>query len=278
MKKRKVTSITIFLCLGILIIVGFVGYDNTLSISRYKIKTKKIKNDIKIVQISDFHNDLYGENQKELIEKIDIEKPDLIFITGDIMYETQTIDNTNLLLKNIKKIAPIYYVTGNHEYSDEKLDVLFKLLKKYNIKSLFDDSVIIKVNNEKVRISGLDDSEGYRYWDRETTSKERLANLKSDNQRLHLLLSHRPELADEYAKNNFDVVFTGHAHGGQIRVPGILKGVIAPNQGLLPKYTRGTYKLNDKTTMVVSAGLIRNQVPRIFNKPDLVVTTIVSEK
>ena len=221
---------------------------------------------------------MYGENQNEIVSKIKEEKPDLIFITGDVMYEKASIDNTQLLIKNIKDIAPVYYVTGNHEYADEKAEQLFDILKEYNITMLVDESDIIEIRENKIRISGLDDSEGYYFRQRDTTNIQRLATLKSNGEELHLLLSHRPELAEDYANNKFDVVFAGHAHGGQVRIPYLIDGVVAPNQGIFPKYTKGVYELKNNTKMVVSAGLIRNKVPRIYNKPDLVVTTIIQDK
>jgi len=280
-KKRKrsiLLPLVIIGCIiGLIYIVVNDGFNEELRITNYTIKSDKVKEDIKIVQISDLHATGYGEKQSVLIDEIKQQEPDLIFITGDIMDEDSSIENVGYLLSGIKNLAPIYYVTGNHEYWDSKMDDLIRLLRQNNVIWLVDENRRIEVNGNIVNVSGLDDSEGYYYWGRSTTSEERLNNIQFNDKYLSLLLSHRPELAALYQESNFDIIFTGHAHGGQVRIPFILNGIIAPNQGFLPQYTKGIYELDNNTKMVVSTGLASNYIPRVFNNPELVVVTITRQ-
>lgn len=278
---KKIIKYTLLGCLGIigiLILIIYLGRDESLEINHYKVTSKKVTTEIRIVQISDLHSTKFGENQKELLSNIRKQSPDLIFITGDVLVENGDLTNCRDLFKEVVKIAPTYYVTGNHEYRDKNPKNLFKILDTYNIIKLFDENKEIKVKDNIINISGLDDSEGNNYWNRNKKDIERLEKIKYNNKYLSLLLSHRPELVDSYSQTDYDVIFTGHAHGGQVRIPGIIAGVIAPNQGLFPKYTKGVYDLNKKTKMIVSAGLAVNNVARLNNRPDLVVVSILPEK
>ncbi len=273
MKKLIIFIIIIVL----LIIFIYQGLDESLQINKYRIKSKKINNPIRIVQLSDFHAQLFKDEQDELVKKIVALKPDLIFITGDIMRETQPLDNVELLITKIRDIAPIYYVTGNHEYNDLKLPDLFLLLEKNGVNILTNIKKDIIVKDNSISIAGTTDPEGYNYGKVLIDFNTALRSISIEDNRLNLLLSHRPELVDIYSEMKYDVVFTGHAHGGQVRIPFLMKGLIAPNQGLFPNYTKGIYDLENDVKMVVSAGLVSNEIPRFYNNPELVVVDIVNE-
>ena len=171
----------------------------------------------------------------------------------------------------------MYFVAGNHEYWDPAFEGLIALFNKYGVNWLVDQNQVINVNGNIINVAGLDDSEGYFFWNRSLTSLERLNNIHFNSNYLSILLSHRPELDYFYRESNFDLIFVGHAHGGQVRIPFFNQGIYAPNQGLFPRYTRGVYTLNENTKMIVSTGLDVNYLPRVFNRPELVIVDIISE-
>ncbi len=209
------------------------------------------------------------KNQKRLIEKIKKENPDLIVITGDIVDRRKWgTKNMEKFLSEIKGTAPIYYVSGNHEVWSFKYDIVKKILRKYDV-NILDDEVksirkrkeengkvgkteSIKKGSSEIKIAGIIDT-GFE--DREEYVPEILKNLKKKvrDDEFSILLSHRPEHIENYSDAGFDLVFSGHAHGGQIRLP-FIGGIYAPHQGFMPKYTKGVINMK-KTKMVVSRGL-----------------------
>lgn len=260
--------------IALLIYFIYNGFDEELQISKYTIKNKKIKNDIRIVHLSDFHA---NEVDDDLINNIKKQKPDLIFITGDIMKESLPLTNVEILINEIKNIAPIYYVTGNHEYNDLKLSDLFVLLENNGVNILENEKRELIVKDNQISIVGVNDPEAYNVGFSNVDFNTALRSINVDFNHVNLLLSHRPELVDIYSERAYDVVFSGHAHGGQFRIPYLMKGFIAPNQGIFPNYTKGVYDLENNTKMVVSAGIISDDIPRFYNNPELVVVNLVSE-
>ncbi|MBQ6907688.1 MAG: metallophosphoesterase, partial [Clostridia bacterium] len=208
-----------------------------------------------------------------LIEELQKQKPNIIVFTGDLIDSYKTdIDTAINLIKEIKDIAPIYYVPGNHESRISDYSKLITEMKNHDAVILDNKVEVLELKGAKLNLLGIDDpsmAHGLYLSDREIVKTE-LNNLNYDKNNYSILLSHRPELFDMYAANKIDLVMTGHAHGGQIRVP-FIGGLFAPNQGFFPKYTSGTFK-EDKTTMIVSRGIGNSIMPfRINNRPELVV-------
>lgn len=255
-----------------------------------------------IVQISDLHNKSFGKHQKRLLNQVNKAKPDLILITGDLIDRRHTnIAVAMDFITGVAKIAPIYFVPGNHEASSGKYNELRQQLMKAGVNVLDDTKVTLAKNGDAIEIIGVDDPifipiesiANAGYSDAIRIDNKLKSILQDDNasqneqsdhgkqlnnkkQLFQILLSHRPELVETYAENNIDLVFTGHAHGGQFRIP-FLGGLVAPNQGILPKYTSGAYKVKD-TTMIVSRGLGNSIIPlRIFNRPEIVVVRLENE-
>ena len=277
--KKKIIVILIIIILLSLISYYLYYENNTLQISNYVITNNKIPkefNNYKIVQISDFHNTKSKKLHNSLVKEISNIKPNIIVITGDFIDANKTDINTSInFIKKIKDIAPIYYVTGNHEASIESYNKLKEELINNNVTILDDKVEVLENNNALINLIGLDDpafnKEPYR--DDKTTIKDNLKMITYDKTQYTILLSHRPELIDTYTEENFDLVLSGHAHGGQIRIP-FLGGLVAPNQGFLPKYTSGIYEKND-TKMIVSRGIGNSIIPfRINNRPELVVISL----
>lgn len=250
--------------------------DFRLQVNTYKIDSDKVDAEIKIAQVSDLHSCWYGKNQQTLINAIDNSDPDIVVMTGDIYDDRLSHNNADIFLEQISKKYSCYYVTGNHEIWAGNDDEIKEKVRSYGVTVLEGTSKTLEINGQKINICGIDDLCASNYH-KEINIFTELTELNkvSSEDTFSLLLSHRPELLTTYKNFNYDLVLTGHAHGGQWRVPGVINGLYAPNQGLLPKYAGGFYK-DENTNMIVSRGLSRenNPVPRFFNRPELVIIEI----
>lgn len=260
----------------------FVIWDNnTIATDYLTIRRPSLPsefNQYKILQISDLHNKKFGENQDYLLSKIKKTSPDLIVITGDLI----DCDRTNIelamkLVLGIVKLAPVYYVPGNHEACSGDYDSLKAKLISAGVIVLDNEKVTLNKKNQSISLIGLSDpSFNFVYSsddNEENDIKNILSSLVVGNNDFTILLSHRPELLDIYSAFSIDIVFSGHAHGGQFRIP-FLGGLYAPGQGFLPKLTSGINIVNN-TVEVISRGLGNSVMPiRIFNRPELVVVTL----
>ncbi|QUG39948.1 metallophosphoesterase [Psychrobacillus sp. INOP01] len=224
---------------------------------------------VKILQISDLHDATFGDNQEKLVKKIKNTDPDLIFITGDLIDSNRyNLDQSLELVRQIMDLAPIYYVTGNHEIATNDTENIKNSLTELGVNVLSNEEQIIEHNGEQIRIIGIEDPLNG------ILVNEALSQFE-DNDLFTLVLSHRPETFQDYVDYEMDVVFSGHAHGGQFRLPG-LGGLVAPGQGLFPSYTAGMYTENT-THMIVSRGLGNSVIPvRVFNSPEIVLVTLKS--
>lgn len=263
--------------IAIVIIIAFLKINNQYIVTTdYTLQSEKIPSSFdgfKIVQVSDLHDGLFGENNVQLIEKVEQQQPDVIFITGDLIDSNRYKPDQSLkVAENLAQIAPTYFVTGNHEVAKNHLSEWYARLKVIGVIPLKNESVLFKKDNEQIRIAGIEDAlMGY---DPNDLIKK---VMQQSNNSYTLLLSHRPELFDIYVDNNVDAIFAGHAHGGQIRIPFVLDGMFSPGQGWMPTYTAGIYEQNE-TSMIVSRGLGNSGFQqRIFNLPEIVSVTLQSK-
>ncbi|ANE85713.1 MULTISPECIES: metallophosphoesterase [Bacillus] len=278
--KKKINRIVMIIC----ILVGFTIFlylqNNLISITEVKITSSKIPSSFKgykILQISDLHNKKFGDNQDVLIQKIKSIDPDIIAITGDLI-DSKSYDaevSMQLIQKMVNKY-PVYFVTGNHEQWSGKYNSLEKELKKYGVNVLRNEHVGIRKGEQEINLLGIDDPEfvtGNRDEGNIIIDEIKKAKIEMQPDRYNVLLSHRPEFIKEYKNERLDLVLSGHAHGGQVRLP-FIGGLVAPNQGVLPKYTAGLY-VEQNTSMVVSRGLGNSIIPqRILNRPEIVVVQL----
>ena len=265
------------LILILLLILFVAAVYNGLTIRHYAILTDKIGQgkSIRVVLIADLHSHIYGDNQNQLISKIIKQDPDLIFLAGDIADDNVPIEGTKLLLEGIKDIAPVFYVSGNHEYWSGDIKNIKETIRSYGVTILEDEYHGITINGVPLIIAGIDDPEWARYErkDSKPPMDEVFKDLE-DKDQFKILLAHRPEQIEQYKRYSFDLVVSGHAHGGQARIPFLLNGLIAPNQGWFPKYAGGLYR-HGSLTHIVSRGVSYNsRLPRIFNPPEIVVIDI----
>ncbi|MGG4407298.1 metallophosphoesterase [Niallia taxi] len=277
MKKKILFIITLLLFCAV---VFSYFQNNWLSISRFTITSHEITGDgLKIIQLSDLHSKEFGENQHRLVTKVQALSPDIIAFTGDIIDKDKYDEKTVLsLLKQLKEIAPTYYVTGNHEYWSGKYDQLEKINKPTGVTILHNQREKLQLNGTTFLLAGIADPAISNEASAVTVETELAKTLEGVNdQDFVVLLSHRPELFSIYAEHNIDLVLSGHAHGGQVRLP-FVGGLVAPDQGFLPMYTAGKYEQDD-TAMIVNRGLGNSIIPqRVFNTPEIVEITIKGKK
>lgn len=280
LSKHKTGAV---LATAVLLLSGvWIYHDNTnLGTTRYDVLSSNLPeafDGFVIAQISDLHNTLFGENQEELKTALIQAKPDIIVFTGDLIDSRRTDVNIAIeLIHQAVKVAPVYYVTGNHE---SRVEGAFQRLNEEmlacGVHVLQNDFEILQSGGQSIRLIGLNDptfsvkqkSESFFV----SESAQKLAGLTTEDA-FTILLSHRPELFETYRSFNIDLVFCGHVHGGQVRLP-LLGGLLAPNQGFFPKYDAGYFK-EGSTSMIVSRGLGNSLFPfRVNNPPELVVVTL----
>lgn len=267
------------------VVLAALGYfvwfqNNSITTSQIVMRSAKLPasfDQFKIIHLSDLHNKNFGKKQQRLVMKISEIQPDIVVFTGDLIDANRPGDKASLILmKELVAIAPVYYVSGNHEWGSGTFSSLERSLKDIGVMVLRNENVPITKGNDKIQIVGIDDPSHGKgdQLEREIAKQDivkSIVGLEEDG--FTILLSHRPELLLLYASFDFDTVFSGHAHGGQIRLP-LIGGLVAPNQGFLPTYTAGEHEL-DQTTMMVSRGLGNSIIPlRVFNRPEIVVVTL----
>ncbi|MDE7364870.1 MAG: metallophosphoesterase [Ruminococcus sp.] len=265
-KLKKITKRKkyIFAIVIIILLIFCYWQNNMLTVSDYRYSSPKISTELdgfRIVQISDLHNKKFGNR---LIKKISALNPDIIAITGDIVDSNHTNIETALeFAEKSAEIAPTYYVTGNHEYwlDTAEREKLFSGLKSAGVQILDNETITVKKNNCAFSLTGIDDK---------MLSDSFSRFLPTNENTLNILLAHEPQYIHDYSTyGSVDLVLTGHAHGGQFRLP-FIEGLVAPDQGFFPKYTSGLHESAD-TSMIISRGLGNSVIPlRLFNFPDIV--------
>lgn len=271
---KKFKKLIIVFVLFLIISIFLVSQNNliTISINEYSHDLVDDKlNDFKIMHLSDLHSKMFGRNQAKLINNTKKINPDIIVITGDLIDSRKKDLDTSLIYVNeVIKDYPVFFVSGNHEHQSGLYEELKDRLISNGVIVLEDEFYLFSKNGTNINIIGLRD-----YTNRPYNSPHKSATISSFTKMdcINILLTHRPELFMTYVDSNVDLVFAGHAHGGQIRLP-FVGGVVSPNQGLFPKYTSGLYN-EQNTTMVVSRGLGNSIIPfRVFNRPEIVVVML----
>jgi len=282
MKKRLFLLSAAILLAGLLL---WIAWGNTApEISVYGVSSPKLPHSFsgfRIAQVSDLHNAEFGGGNEKLLSLLRQSKPDIIVITGDLVDSYRTdVDLALRFVREAVRIAPCYYVTGNHEARISQYGALLSGLEAAGVHLLDNARATLERGGETVTLLGAADPSfqtNYLLGDSAAVMTGQLAALTADTEGYTVLLSHRPELFDVYAESGVDLVFSGHAHGGQFRLP-LIGGLAAPNQGLFPKYDAGLYTAGD-TRMVVSRGLGNSIFPfRFNNRPELIIVQLENEK
>ncbi|HIV47331.1 MAG TPA: metallophosphoesterase [Candidatus Acutalibacter stercorigallinarum] len=280
-RKRKRWIVLVALCALLACLIPYLLWANTvLTVSHVELDLLPGEGSFTIAQVSDLHNAEFGGGNGELLTILEEVEPDLIAITGDLIDSRRTDPAPALaFLEGAVELAPVCYVTGNHE---------FRAYDAYqDLKSQMEELGVIVLENESMvleevplRVIGLDDpSFGVRS-DPSATPEQilqgaltALAPQAGEEDLRTVLLAHRPEYVELYAQHGADLVLSGHAHGGQVRLPGV-GGLYAPGQGFLPAYTSGLYQIGE-TSLVVSRGLGNSLFPlRVNNRPEVVLVKL----
>jgi len=259
------------------IILIFIICNPCLKTVHYTVESKMIDTPIKVALLTDLHGSWYGKEQWELIKAIDKEKPDVVLLGGDIFDDNVSYKESEETVSILAQKYDCYYVTGNHEFWSEDIENILEIIQSYGVTVLSGEIVTVDIKGQKVNLSGVDDPDSSFYGGRNTDILKQLEQIEEQRNKEYysILLSHRPEYYSQYSRYGHDLTLCGHAHGGQWRIPGILNGLFAPNQGLFPQYAGGLYEY-EGGAMIVSRGLDRwgIKLPRIFNRPELVIVEV----
>ena len=256
MKNKNKKKIVAGAILATMVLTGkylhdqaFVGVEK-----RIVLKNEKVKEDIKITHITDFHSNVLS-NLDEVLGKIRDFGPDLIFLTGDMIdYPTdKKIERTMYFLEKLSDLGiKTYYVSGNHEEVSADSEVFYEKIKKLGINKLDNYGEFVKIGDNKIYIYGV------TYWG---TNFE---NFSPDSS-LNLVLSHFSKNVRERYRDDIDFVFSGHTHGGQVRAP-FVGALVAPGEGYLPDFDSGVFEY-ENSQIYVECGLGNTFLPLRFLNP-----------
>ncbi|WP_283690244.1 metallophosphoesterase [Clostridium perfringens] len=269
--------------LGITLVTGFFYYENNgISTTNYEVDCG-IEKDINVVHLSDLHGKEFGKNNEKLKRLILKEKPDLVVATGDMIDSSlKNMEGVIDFLSDLSKSDKVVYISGNNEQRCKKAEYIFESLKSKGVIVLRNEIITLSLNEVKVNILGMFEKPkgdlhsslkkingSYAYEDSHKLFKS-LESLEG----LKIVLSHYPEIFEaEYSKYDFHIMFSGHAHGGQFRIPIVKRGLVAPGQGFFPKYTEGMH--GNKNKLIISRGLGNStKITRLLNRPEIVKVKI----
>ena len=279
-RKMNLRIILPVLLALLLALAGWILWSNrALELNTYTVESLDLPNSFdgfRIAHVSDLHNTEFGDNNGKLLAVLRKAQPDIIAITGDLIDSRRT--NISVALKFAEeavKIAPCYYVPGNHEARIVEYDVLRSGLEKLGVVVLQNENTTMEISGETITVAGVLDPSfetDYLLGDSETVMKNYLQSTVTEDA-YTLLLSHRPELLQAYADYGIELVLSGHAHGGQFRLP-LAGGLIAPNQGFFPEYDAGLFTQGN-TNMIVSRGIGNSAFPfRFNNRPEVILVIL----
>ena len=279
MKKKYIVMISIMIVLSMLVIC-VVCHNKDLEINKFNVKSKYIPTEFdnfRIVQVSDLHNVEFGKNNEKLLAMLKQTDADIIVITGDLIDSRNTkVDVAVSFAEKATKIAPTYYINGNHEARvPEEYERLKQGLDEAGVTILENDSIDITIGDEAITLIGINDSSFRMELVDDTMMQNvshQLMSVVPDNDNYKILLAHKPHYFDAYA-NQVDLVLSVHAHGGQFKIP-FIGGLVAPGQGFFPEYYTGSY-IKENTEMIVSRGIGNSIIPfRINNKPEIIIAEL----
>ena len=266
MKSRR--KLLLGCLMAAVVVLLLLALDNRLVVRRYTVESDKLTERVRLAIVSDLHSCAYGEGQKELLDAVAAEEPDLVLLPGDIVDDVLPEDNAWTVLEALAERWPCCYVTGNHEWWSGEAERICQEIEALGIHVLRGENVSITVKGQAITVFGIDDPD---------SGEDQFSKVSgAGGEGYTILLAHRPEKIDDYLSGPFDLIVSGHAHGGQWRLPGLINGLYAPNQGLFPQYAGGRYDFGAQV-FLVSRGLAREstRVPRLFNPPELVIADLV---
>ena len=262
--------------LAILVVLTLIALDERLILRTYTVTSPKLTAEVRLAVVTDFHS---SDNADDVVAMVASCAPDAVLLVGDLFdddTQNRPPERTLSLMRQLSALYPCYYVSGNHEAWTGEMDALYQQTEEAGVTVLRMSSGVLTVRGQRIALCGIPDPYEMVFSGAPDTEEQiRQAMENVDSADFTVLLAHRPELLAKYAQFPFDLVVSGHAHGGQVRIPGVLNGLYAPNQGWFPKLAGGAYT-QDGTTLIVSRGLaVRTRLPRIFNRPEVVLVRCV---
>ena len=282
-KKKKFIFLAVVAIVLVALVIWIAWGNTAMELNTYTISSSKLPESFdgyRIAHVSDLHNAEMGKDNETLLSMLRDADPDMIAITGDLIDSRNTdIEVALQFVREAVKIAPCYYVTGNHEARVNEYGELKAEMEAAGVTVLEDVRNEISMEGETITLIGVNDPSyqtDYLFGDAESVIDAKLEELHTENAGFTILLSHRPELFDTYEDHDMDLVLSGHAHGGQFRLP-FIGGLVAPNQGLFPEYDAGIYT-EGNTNMLVSRGVGNSILPfRINNRPEVILIELQAE-
>lgn len=262
--------------LAILVILTLIALDERLILRTYTVASPKLTAEVRLAVVTDFHS---SDNADDVVAMVASCAPDAVLLVGDMFDDdiaNRPTERTLSLMRQLSALYPCYYVSGNHEAWTGEMDALYQQTEEAGVTVLRMSSGVLTVRGQRIALCGIPDPYEMVFSGAPDTEEQLRQALEDvDSADFTVLLAHRPELLAKYAQFPLDLVVSGHAHGGQMRIPGVLNGLYAPNQGWFPKLAGGAYTQNG-TTLIVSRGLaVRTRLPRIFNRPEVVLVRCV---
>ena len=272
-KNRHPRRTGVFLAAIAAILALFNWGTKTRIVTRYyEISDSRIHDEVRIAIVCDLHGAQYGKKQSDLIAALEEASPTVVLLLGDI-YDQDGIESHAVeLIDALSSRFTCYFVPGNHEYKSGELNMIRNLLRESNIPNIAGETVTVQVKDTQVQIFGIDDGQGGKakqLWQIENAAKQRKSDVFS------ILAIHVPNGVESYLHYGFDLMLSGHTHGGQIILPHVLNGLYAPGQGFFPKYGGGRYDFGSQT-LIISRGLSQKPLwlPRFGNPPELAIVTL----
>lgn len=258
--------------LAILVVLTLIALDERLILRTYTVVSPKLTAEVRLAVVTDFHS---SDNADDVVAMVASCAPDAVLLVGDLFdddTQNRPMERTLSLMRQLSAQYPCYYVSGNHEAWTGEMDALYQQTEEAGVTVLRMSSGVLTVRGQRIALCGIPDPYEMVFSGAPDTEEQLRQALEDvDSADFTVLLAHRPELLAKYAQFPLDLVVSGHTHGGQVRIPGVLNGLYAPNQGWFPKLAGGAYT-QDGTTLIVSRGLaVRTQLPRIFNRPEVVL-------
>lgn len=262
--------------LAILVALALIALDERLILRTYTVASPKLTAEVRLAVVTDFHS---SDNADDVVAMVASCAPDAVLMVGDMFDDdiaNRPTERTLSLMRQLSAQYPCYYVSGNHEAWTGEMDALYQQTEEAGVTVLRMSSGVLTVRGQRIALCGIPDPYEMVFSGAPDTEEQiRQAMENVDSADFTVLLAHRPELLAKYAQFPLDLVVSGHAHGGQVRILGVLNGLYAPNQGWFPKLAGGAYT-QDGTTLIVSRGLaVRTRLPRIFNRPEVVLVRCV---
>lgn len=273
MKRRKRLKQGIIILAILLVVFAAVGLYDEMETTVHRVESEKLSAPVTLAVITDLHSCDYGEKGEKLVSAVEAEAPDVVLLVGDIIDDGLPWENGLATIRKLTSRFACYYVSGNHEYWTQDIEAVKSALSQTGVVILEGETIALQVNGQIIQISGIDDA-----WIGESEVALQLETAgEFDRSYFSVLMAHRPELIGQYLPYGYDLILSGHAHGGQIRLPFFApQGLYAPDQGFFPTYSGGRWEFG-QTTFLVSRGLSKEttRIPRFFNRRELIIVELV---